>query len=78
MTNNKAEDIYIDCQPVDEQGNTINEIQQNNGTSSSHIKLSLNNKTETILYSVGGVIGGIIMTFVLYKVGKHVMNKFKQ
>jgi carbonic anhydrase len=68
-----VDDIYIDCGDVDDNGeyNNYNTNTSNNQTTTSKISKD----QLKILYSLGGVAGGLILMYILYKSGKKLLNK---
>jgi carbonic anhydrase len=70
--NVNLEEIYIDCQPVDEEGNVL--VNQDlEGTIKSQTNLNVNwEKIEPFFYVIGGVV---IASSIIY-VGKHVFQKY--
>jgi carbonic anhydrase len=80
LDSNNEDDIYIDCKPVDELGNddseTQYEIQENNRNKSTGLKLSKDQ--EKMLYTGGGIIGGFVLMYILYKLGKKILDSTEE
>lgn len=72
-----GDDIYIDCNEVDEDGNTVSqqdERETTNGEKKDY-NIKLNEKTKKIMRDSGYVIGGIIGAYLLYFIWNKIRSK---
>jgi carbonic anhydrase len=71
----EGDDIYIDCNPVDDDDEEIITQLSNINTDTSGLGIKFNKENMKYVYTFSSIIGGFIIMYGLYKVGKKILNK---
>ena len=74
----KPDDIYIDCQPVDDDDTNALLDPNSDEYKMKQRKFSLNRKAKKQIYQASAIIGGVVIMYGLYKIGTKLINKAKE